>query len=62
MDPEKKEELDRLREDRARVIGELRNQYKLGNFKDVLLALVSLQEVQLRLEQWEEQNEKAASA
>ncbi len=50
---DKKKQLDELRAMRAQVIGELRNQHKLGNFKDLLLALVSLQETQLRLEQWE---------
>ena len=56
MDPVKRQQLDELRKDRAKVIAGLRRQLdslrSLEDAKLLLRALVSLQETQLRLEEW----------
>lgn len=71
MDPTKKEQLDELRADRSKVIGELRTQHDklkaarrarssdpLGHIEDLLLALVSLQETQDLIDRWERWEEQ----
>jgi hypothetical protein len=72
MDPTKRQQLAELRKDRTKVIAGLRGQLNSltspDALKTLLHALVSLQETQFLLEQWDEfekreaKNEKAASA
>lgn len=68
MDQTKKQQLDELREDRRKVIGGLRQQLDSlllpDALKTLLRALVSLQETQARVEEWEryEKREQTSSS
>ena len=53
MDPAKQRQIELLKKDRTKVIGQLRRQFLAGDTKNVMLALIGLQESQDLIEQWE---------
>lgn len=53
MDPAKQRQIELLKQDRTKVIGQLRRQFLAGDTKNVMLALIGLQESQDLIEQWE---------
>jgi hypothetical protein len=53
VDPAKQRQIELLKQDRTKVIGQLRRQFLAGDTKNVMLALIGLQESQDLIEQWE---------
>jgi hypothetical protein len=53
VDPAKQRQIELLKKDRTKVIGQLRRQFLAGDTKNVMLALIGLQESQDLIEQWE---------